>query len=94
MSRQEYAEVIKQVILFLEGKQEKIVRELETRMNQAAEALEFEKAALFRDQIQAIRQVIEGQQIAAKVRGEQDVIAFAQDTTRPVSRSSSSAAAS
>jgi len=78
MSRQEYANVIKQVIMFLEGKQEKIVRQLETRMNQAAENLEYEKAALYRDRIQAIRQVIEGQQIAAKVRGEQDVIAFAQ----------------
>ena len=78
VSRLEYAEVIKQIILFLEGKQERIVRELESRMNKAANALEFEKAALLRDQIQAIYKVIEGQRIAATVRGEQDVIAFAQ----------------
>ncbi len=75
----EYAEVIKQVILFLEGKQERIVRELETRMNRAAEALDFEKAARLRDQVDAIRKVIEAQRIATRVRGEQDVIAFAQD---------------
>jgi excinuclease ABC subunit C len=76
---EEYAGVIKQVILFLEGKQERIVRELQDRMNQAAEAQQFEKAALYRDQIQAIEKVVEGQRIAAAVRGEQDVIAFAQD---------------
>ena len=79
VSREEYAEVIKEVILFLEGKQEKVVKELEARMNKAAEALEFEKAALLRDQIQAVDRVIEGQKIATAVRGEQDVIAFAQD---------------
>jgi len=79
VSRQEYAEVIKEVILFLEGKQEKIVRELEKKMNKAAETLDFEKAALFRDQIQAIHKVIEAQRIATTVRGEQDVIAFSPE---------------
>ena len=79
VSKEEYAEVIKQIILFLEGKQEKVVQELESQMNKAAEALEFERATLLRDQIQAINKVIEGQRIAATVRGEQDVIAFAQD---------------
>jgi len=78
-SQPEYAEVIKEVILFLEGKQEKIVRELGKKMAKAAAALDFEKAALFRDQIQAINEVVEGQRIAATVRGEQDVVAFAQE---------------
>jgi excinuclease ABC subunit C len=78
-SREEYAEVIKQVVLFLEGKQEKVVRQLESRMNKAAEAMDFETAARLRDQIQAVEQVVEGQRIAATVKGEQDVIAFAQD---------------
>lgn len=79
VSRKEYAEVINDVVLFLEGKQDKIVRGLKARMNKASEDMDFEKAALIRDQIQAIHQVIEGQKIAARVRGEQDVIAFAQD---------------
>jgi excinuclease ABC subunit C len=78
-SREEYAEVIKQVILFLEGKQERVVRQLESRMNKAAETLDFETAARLRDQLQAVEQVVEGQRIATRVRGEQDVIAFAQD---------------
>ncbi len=79
VSKTEYAEIIKQVILFLEGKQEIVVRNLEKRMKAAAQALDFEKAAILRDQIQAIHRVIEGQRIAATVSGEQDVIAFAQD---------------
>ena len=78
-SKEEYAEVIKQVILFLEGKQEIVVKELESKMNKAAEALNFEQAAWLRDQIQAINRVIEGQRIATAVRGEQDVIAFTGD---------------
>jgi len=79
VTKAEYDEVIKQVILFLEGKQEKVVRELEDKMEKAAEALDFEKAALIRDQIRAVNEVVEGQRIAATVRGEQDVIAFASD---------------
>jgi len=79
VSKSEYDAVIKQVILFLEGKQEKVVQELESKMEKAAEALDFEKAALIRDQIQAVNRVVEGQRIATTVRGEQDVIAFAQD---------------
>ena len=78
-SQQEYAEVIKDVILFLKGKHERIVRQLESKMKKAAEALKFEKAALYRDQVESICSVIEGQKIATTVRGEQDVIAFAQD---------------
>lgn len=79
VSREEYAEVTKQVILFLEGKEEVVVKQLQDKMNHSAETQNYEKAAILRDQIKAIRQVIEGQRIATKVKGEQDVIAFAQD---------------
>jgi excinuclease ABC subunit C len=79
VSRDEYNEVIKQVILFLEGKQESVIQKLESEMQQAAEALNFEKATLRRDQIQAAKKVIEGHKIAIKLSGEQDVIAFASD---------------
>jgi len=79
VSKKEYAEVIKQVILLLEGKQEAVVHELENKMEKAAEALDFEKAAWLRDRIRAVEQVVEGQRIAMTVKGEQDVIAFADD---------------
>ncbi len=82
VSKQEYSNVIRQVVQFLEGKQEKIVRSLESKMEKAAEALDFEKAALLRDQLQSIGRVIEGQKITARVRGEQDVIAFVTERDR------------
>jgi len=79
VSRKEYAEVVKQVIMFLEGKQAKVIRSLRVKMDRASAALDFEKAALYRDQVQAMDKVVEGQRIAAAVSGEQDVIAFSQD---------------
>ncbi len=79
VSKQEYQELINQVILFLEGKQELVLRELNRKMKAAAQQLEFEKAALLRDQIHAVERVIEGQKIAVTLKGDQDVIALAQD---------------
>ncbi|MCK4354405.1 MAG: excinuclease ABC subunit UvrC [Dehalococcoidia bacterium] len=79
VSKQEYQEVINQVILFLEGKQELVLHDLRNKMRAAAQQSQFEKAALIRDQIQAIERVIEGQRIAITLKGEQDVIALAQD---------------
>jgi excinuclease ABC subunit C len=78
VSKEEYQEVINQVILFLEGKQELVLQELNREMRDAAQQLQFEKAALLRDQIQAIEHVIEGQKIAFTLKGEQDAIALAQ----------------
>ena len=82
VSKEEYAEVIKEVILFLEGKQERVVKKLETKMRDVAETLDFEKAALLRDQIQAVNRVVEGQRIATRVKGEQDVIALAAEKSQ------------
>ena len=64
-------------MLFLEGKQEIVIQRLKEEMKRTAEQLQFEKAALLRDQINAIGSVIEGQKIAIKVKGEMDVIAMA-----------------
>jgi excinuclease ABC subunit C len=79
VTRKEYSGVVKEVIMFLEGKQDKVVRGLKYKMNRAADALAFEKATLYRDQIQAMEKVVEGQRIAAAVSGEQDAVAFTQD---------------
>jgi excinuclease ABC subunit C len=79
VSHREYAQVIKEVVLFLEGKQDRVVRELKARMEKASREMGFEKAALLRDEIQALHEVIEGEKIAAVIRGEEDVIAFVQE---------------
>ncbi|TEU18143.1 MAG: excinuclease ABC subunit UvrC, partial [Dehalococcoidia bacterium] len=79
VEKQEYHDVINQVILFLQGKQELILRELKAKMKAAALQLHFERAASLRDQIKAIEKVIEGQRIAIKLQGEKDVIGLAQN---------------
>lgn len=79
VSMEEYGELVREIILFLEGKQEKLIQDIKLKMDDASEALDFEKAALFRDQVRAIHKVIEEQRIATRVQGEQDVIAFTQD---------------
>jgi excinuclease ABC subunit C len=79
VSKQEYQELINQVVLFLEGKQELVLRELNSKMRAAAREFQFEKAALLRDQIHAVESVIEAQKIAITLKGDQDVIAFARN---------------
>ena len=79
VEKQEYGDVINEVILFLQGKQEIILRELNAKMKAAALQLHFERAALLRDQIRAIEAVIEGQRIATKLQGEKDAIGLAQN---------------
>jgi len=79
VEKQEYHDVINEVILFLQGKQELILRELNTKMKTAARQFQFEKAALLRDQIKAIEEVIEGQRIAITLQGEKDIIGLAQN---------------
>jgi excinuclease ABC subunit C len=78
VGEKEYAEIIKQVILFLEGKQEMVVRELKNQMKQTSKQLQFEKSALLRDQITALENIIEGQRIAVTVRGTMDAIGMVQ----------------
>jgi excinuclease ABC subunit C len=79
ISRVEYNNVVGQLMPFLEGKAESVIRSVKKKMDAASEALDFERAARFRDQLKSVQAVVEGQNIAMKVRGEQDAIAFAAD---------------
>ena len=77
-TREEYDVVIRQVILFLEGKHEEVVKSLQERMQKAAEELNFEEAARIRDRIKAVEQVLEKQRIIhTEGQDDQDVIALA-----------------
>lgn len=78
ITRDEYAEVVKEAILFLEGKQEKLIKRLRERMEQAAERLQFEKAAELRDQITALEQVLARQKIVSSDQEDRDVVAMAR----------------
>src|SRR5690242_1918530 len=75
----DYTKAIEQVMLFLEGKQDRIVRDLRKRMEAAAENLEFERAAYLRDQIRAIEKTSEHQKVFTTTSTDEDVIAFARN---------------
>ena len=77
VDKREYAEVIDQVVLFLEGKTNKVVGSIKKRMLDAADSLEFEKAAVLRDQLTAIEKVNEGQKVLHLTSENADVIATA-----------------
>ena len=77
-TREEYDAVIQQVILFLEGKHDEVVKTLQEQMQTAAENLNFEDAARIRDRIKAVERILEKQRIIhTEGQDDQDVIALA-----------------
>jgi excinuclease ABC subunit C len=77
-TREEYDAVIRQVILFLEGKHDEVVKHLQAAMEKAAEELHFEEAARIRDRIKAVERILEKQRIiSTEGQDDQDVIALA-----------------
>lgn len=77
-SREEYDAVIKRVILFLEGKHDEVLKDLNQQMEQAAEDLNFEEAARIRDRIKAVERVLEKQRVLnTEGQDDQDVVALA-----------------
>lgn len=81
VDQNQYAGVIDQVVLFLEGKTAAVARDIAKRMRQAAEALEFERASILRDQYRAIEKVNEGQKVLHLTSENADVIAMAPAST-------------
>lgn len=79
IAQQEYGELVDQARLLLEGKDQELTGRLEQRMHQAAEALEFEQAAKYRDQIASLRQVFERQKVLSPRGEDQDVFGLAQE---------------
>lgn len=76
--KEEYHKVIDQVLLFLEGKRDTVVKELGQKMEEAATDLQFERAAILRDQVQAIERVSQSQKVASDVLENEDAIALAR----------------
>jgi len=80
ISQEEYSEIINKIDLFFQGKYSAIVRNLKSEMMAAADNEEFEKAAVLRDQIASIEEIMEKQFVDLVDDDlDQDVIAIAQD---------------
>jgi excinuclease ABC subunit C len=78
-NQEQYRQAADDVALFLEGRQDLLVRKLRDDMTLAADNLEFEHAARLRDQIQAVDTLIQRQKVLSLRGGNQDVVALVAD---------------
>ncbi|HLI56989.1 MAG TPA: excinuclease ABC subunit UvrC, partial [Actinomycetota bacterium] len=79
VSPEEHRKIVQEFCSFMEGAHEPVVRQLEAEMASAAERLEFEVAARKRDQLAAVRRVVERQQMVTERPEDFDAIAFHGD---------------
>ena len=84
MDKAQYREQINQALEFLNGNYSKILKELETKMKAAAENLDFEAAAGYRDLYQSVKQVSQKQKITDSVGEDKDIIAMYRDEDEAV----------
>lgn len=78
VSKKEYMDMIDEILLFLSGKEDKLVGVLEEKMKAASMVLDFEEAASYRDKISSLKDVMEKQKISnVQNDSDQDVIAMA-----------------
>ena len=78
-SREQYRETIQQLMQFLEGNSDKVLGQLQEQMGRAAENLQFELAALYRDRLQSAQRIAEQQKIVSAAMEDVDYVALAQD---------------
>lgn len=79
---EEYAALMGEAIALLEGDYKRLVRELEARMLEASEELQFERAALLRDRMKAVSALGEKQKVVAGSFADLDALAFVQGQTK------------
>jgi excinuclease ABC subunit C len=77
IDRQEYRRNIDRIVGFLSGRYKEIAGDLEDKMQEASEEQDFERAALFRDRLNAVRSMMERQQVAGGSLGSADLIGVA-----------------
>ncbi len=79
VSKEEYNKMIEEIILFLSGKEEKLIDILKEKMNKCAMDFNFEEAAIYRDKIKSLEDMMEKQKIDSSTSDlNQDVIAMAR----------------
>ena len=79
ISREEYAADVQLATMFLLGKQQEVTQRLTNAMDEASGRLAFEQAAIFRDQIQSLRQVQEKQYISSSKGEDVDIVVAIQE---------------
>jgi excinuclease ABC subunit C len=75
----QYADLVNDTVLFLDGKQDEVLVRAETRMAEAAERLDYEEAALYRDQIRSMQKVREKQYVSSARAIDADIVALVSE---------------
>ena len=78
-TRDDYRAMIDRLCLFLQGKSEEVTAAIRAKLDEAVAKLEFERAARYRDQLQALARIAEHQKVVSMAMVDQDVVAFARD---------------
>ncbi len=84
ISREEYAGQVRKVLEFLNGNYTSVTKELQERMKQASEQMEFEKAIEYRELLNSVKQIAQKQKITSMDQEDKDIIALASDDTDAV----------
>ena len=79
VTKEQYRTYIDQIIQLFEGKAIPLMDQLKAKMEEAAEAMEFEKAAMYRDQLQAVDKIQEKQRMVTQKSNDMDVLGIAMD---------------
>lgn len=79
VDREEYRQQVDQALAFLGGNYGNILKELEGKMQEAAETMEFEEAARYRDLYNSVKSVAQKQKITDSVGEDRDIIALSKD---------------
>lgn len=79
VTAQEHRHIVDDFCDFLAGRTDRLIRQLDVRMREAAEALDFETAARLRDDLSALRRALEKQAVVLGDGTNADVVAFARD---------------
>lgn len=80
ISEQEYRKSIDKVIRFLNGHYDEVLKELETKMQEASESMEFERAIEYRELLGSVKQIAEKQKITDSRGEDRDILAVAKDS--------------
>ena len=78
ISEEDYAVLVDRAVAVLAGDTAELEQDLEGRMREASEALEFERAAQWRDRLRALRRTVEGQGVRPRDRAPRDVLGLAR----------------
>lgn len=84
ISQEDYGKQIAEAVEFLDGKYDMVIKMLTEAMYQASEAMDFEKAAEYRDQLESVNVIAKKQKIVDAAMDDRDIIAFAKSDSEAI----------